>query len=535
MIKQLRPYQAEALQNLRLALKKSTHPLLVNASVGAGKSLIIASLLQILERANWRALCLTMNSTLIQQNAETYRDQGGTCGIFCAGLKFRESDKNIIFASPHSIAKSIVNNKHIKNIQFNLIIIDEAHNINPHDRKSMYMRILNHYGLMAQTDQYSFRIVGLTGTPYRGKSISIVGPEQLFKQEVCNISTSWLISQGYLVPPIFKKTNVDSFDMKDIHVDKTGKFKHKDLQEAVDKNKRLTGYIMDEIKYIVESERNGAFIFASTVQHAKECMQNLPLEQSACVTAETPHEERKLILTKAKNGQIKYLINVATLLVGVDVPNFDVCAWLRPTESLVLFTQGIGRVLRLSEGKKDAWILDYAGNLERHGDIDDPIINDALGQKEKDDPDYCIYCSTCNTLNKVTARRCIGIDNEKRCNYYFTFKECDHCGIQNDITARHCRDCLGELIDPNKKLKDSTIMEVQVISASYWVARHIATNTPIINVKYLIKGDTKGSNVMFESFWTSSEKAKNIMYGRFLKQHVDEPSQYYFQCQNIDL
>ena len=65
-------------------------------------------------------------------------------------------------------------------------------------------------------------------------------------------------------------------------------------------------------------------------------------------------------------------------MVGVDVPYFDVCAWLRPTESLILFIQGIGRVLRLHPSKQNALILDYAGNVERHGHIDDAIINAAL-------------------------------------------------------------------------------------------------------------------------------------------------------------
>lgn len=85
-MKILRPYQQEVVDKLRVRLRETEHPLLVNASVGSGKSLIISSLLQIIERAGWRALCLTMNSTLIRQNAETYIEQGGHAGIYCAAL-----------------------------------------------------------------------------------------------------------------------------------------------------------------------------------------------------------------------------------------------------------------------------------------------------------------------------------------------------------------------------------------------------------------------------------------------------------------
>ena len=226
LIKTLRPYQQEALNTLRKRLRETPHPLLVNASVGAGKSLIIASLLHIIEKANWRALCLTMNSTLIQQNAETYESQGGNPGIFCAGLGERNISSHVIFGSPHSVVQGIKKGKKIKDIPFNLIVVDEAHNINHLDRSSMYMRILNHYGLMAQADQYSFRVVGLTGTPYRGKANTIVGEDEYFKEEVCNISSSWLIDNGFLVPPLFQKTTVEGFDMKKIRVDNTGKKKH---------------------------------------------------------------------------------------------------------------------------------------------------------------------------------------------------------------------------------------------------------------------------------------------------------------------
>lgn len=546
MVKELRPYQKEAFDKLRTRLKETTQPLLVNASVGAGKTIIISSLLRVIEKANWRALCLTMNSNLIEQNAESYIEQGGNCGIFCTGLGERDQNSKIIFASPHSVIQGIKKENKIKDARFNLIIVDEAHNINHNDKASMYMRILNHYGMSAQAEQYSFRVIGLTGTPYRGKNISIIGAYEYFKEETVSILMPWLIDNGYLVCPIFGKTNVDSFDMSTVRVDNSGKFKHKDLQEAIDRKERLTGEIMREVTQVVESGRNGAFIFASTVQHAYECMRSLPHEQAAIITAKTKAKDRKRILSQARAGVVKYLVNVATLLVGVDVPNFDVCAWLRPTESLTLYVQGIGRVLRLSPGKHDALVLDYAGNIDRHGDIDDPIINKAVATREAEQ-EYCMPCFECGAKNTIHARRCVGQikkvsqavtnvtnvtepEEYERCGYFFEFKECPSCQTQNDVTARHCRHCECELINPNDKLKrlgDGYVLDV--VEAKYWVSVQGNTSMPIVNVQY--KTNEKD---VFETYFVNSEKAKYVFYGKFVKQHVVESRSYFPDLMNLN-
>lgn len=537
MSKVLRPYQLEALTTLRKRLKETTHPLLVNASVGSGKSLLLSELLLTIERAGWRALCLTMNSTLIGQNAETYRIQGGNPGIYCAGLGEKNTTASVIFGSPHSVAQAIRNQDAIMSVPFQLIVIDEAHNLSPHEPDTMLMRIVNWYGYQAQLHGHKYRVVGLTGTPYRGKGISIVGPNEYFKEEVCSISTSWLIENGYLTKPYFGRTHVDSIDFSNCHVDSFGKFKHKDIEKALAKNERLTGEIMRELVSVIEGGRTGAFVFASTKNHCFECARSLPEGQWAVVTGDTPHDERIEILQKARDGVIKYLINVNVLTVGVDITSFDVAAFLRPTESLVLYTQAIGRILRLHYGKKSALILDWAGNLARHGDIDDPIINEALQPRDDDDEEERPFlCYTCQTYNSLYARRCCGMVDGKRCDHFFEFKSCPVCIVQsdlkarNDITARQCRSCGHELIDPNAKLtrhKPETY-SLNVIKAEYKVAPQGNTSFPIINAKYYCAGA-----MVYESHFTSSKKSQNIFYAKFLRNHLDNASDYYMHLSNI--
>ncbi len=527
MIKTLRPYQQSCLDTLRDCLRKTTTPLLVNASVGSGKSLILSELLLVMERAGYKALCLTMNSTLIQQNAETYRLQGGNPGIYCAGLGEKCIDKPVIFGSPHSISKGISSCSASKDIRFNLIIVDECHNINHNDPESMYMRILNWYGYQAQLHGYKYRIVGLTGTPFRGKGISIVGPNEFFKEQVCDITTSWLIEHGYLTKPHFGKTHVDSIDFSDCHVDSFGKFKHKDLEKALVKNERLTADIMRELQAV---KCNGIFIFASTKKHCEECLRSLPQHESAIITGDTPHHERKEILERAHEGNIKYLISVGCLVVGVDIPRFDVAAWLRPTESLVLYTQGIGRVLRLYPGKQSATVLDYAGNLDRHGDIDNPIINEALQPRKGDEEERPLLCYTCQTYNSLHARRCIGVVDNKRCDYYFQFKDCSSCSVSNDITARACRICDAELIDPNAKLTrlKAETYTLDVIEADYKVTVQGNTSWPLVNISYRCV-----NAMVYESYFTNSKKSQNITYAKFLRVHVSNASDYYMKIGNL--
>jgi DNA repair protein RadD len=399
----------------------------------------------------------------------------------------------------------------------------------------MFIRIWLHYRLMAQTEGYKYRIVGLTGTPYRGKNEYIVGDNQFFKEEICSITAPWLIEQGYLTKPSYGLTYVDSIDFSDVHVENTGKFKHKDLEIALSQNERLTGEIMREVVDVLnEGKHHGAFIFAATIKHCDECLRSLPEGQAAIITGDTPHDIREKLLIDAQAGHIKYLISVNCLMVGIDVPAYDICVWCRPTESLILYIQGIGRVLRLSPRKDRAIVLDYAGNIERHGDIDNPIINEAINNVSEDDPDYCIPCYVCNTNNKVTARRCRGVINKKRCEHFFEWKECPGCETENDITARHCRNCQYELIDPNAKLEKIKQLEIPfTVATMNW--RVHDRGYPFVQVEYKAYHPISGlPHSIYESYYVSNDRAANVFYGNFIKKHFDDGHQHYNYLQDLD-
>lgn len=529
----MRKYQQEAVQECWQALKRDDQPVLLMASVGAGKSLMLASILLTMQRSGKRALCLVNNAELVRNNCQTFIEQGGEASIYCAALGQKDSKATVVFGTPQSILNAINKKESIADIIFNIIIVDEAHAIDYLHARTGFMRILRHYKC-AYPDM---RVLGATGTNFRYKGSAIVGKECLFKSQVGNISTESLIKSGYLVDPDFEVDRKLVIDFSKVVIKPNGQFDQKQLEEVVEKSTRLTELICKQLVHIMETQRRyGVFIFATTKKHADEIMTHLPSNQSALILGDTPQEERTRILNEARKGTIKYLVNIAIISVGVDVPPYDTLAYLRPTESLVLLVQTMGRALRLSPGtdKRNALILDFAGNIERHADWDNPILLKAVKQTEDPEKPRVILCPKCSEYNTETARRCVGIstDSEKtRCDYYFEFKECpnESCEAKNDIAARHCRICKTEIIDPNAKLKlDTTahgLKELSVIHAKYAISD---TNSAFrINALYKCS-DSKGKIGFYhESYIPNSDKARHFFYGQFIKKHCKKPSDWY--------
>jgi len=327
-------------------------------------------------------------------------------------------------------------------------------------------------------------------------------------------------------------------DFSNVRIKQNGQFDQKQLETVVEKSARLTELICYQVVHIMQTQqRRGVFFFATTKKHAYEIMSHLPPEESAIILGDTPQDERTKILDKARTGEIKYLVNIAIISVGVDVPAYDTIAYLRPTESLVLLVQTMGRVLRLSPQtqKTNALVLDFAGNIERHSDWDNPILLEALKQTRDPEKPLVIICPRCAELNTDTARRCTGISHKSRCDYYFEFKKCPSpkCETQNDIAARHCRTCQAEIIDPNEKLSMELALapkELDVIGAEYTVA----DTKSFFQIKCVYKcKDIKGASVYhYESFTPSSPKARNVFYGQFVRKHCVNPSDWYLHLDN---
>jgi len=207
-------------------------------------------------------------------------------------------------------------------------------------------------------------------------------------------------------------------------------------------------------------------IFAATVKHAIEIQGYLDTSETALITGDTPGKERNELIQRFKARELRFLVNVSVLTTGFDAPHVDVIAILRPTESVSLYQQIVGRGLRLSEGKTDCLVIDYAGN---GFDLFYPEVGGRKG--ESDSVPVMVHCPQCDFANtfwgKVDeeghliehyGRKCWGFEldeNDQRvlCDYRFRFKECRHCGAENDIAARECNTCHEAIVDPDEQLK----------------------------------------------------------------------------------
>jgi len=522
MTKILRNYQADAVNECWQALKENDEPILLMASVGAGKSLMLAEILYTMQKADKRALCLVNNAELVRNNCDTFNEQGGHSSIYCAALHCKNSDAPVVFGTPLSILNGIKKNEPIAEIKFNIIVVDEAHAINHNNHRCSFMRILRYYKHQYQP----MRLLGATGTDFRFKGSAIVGDSCLFKTQVGNITTEQLIKEGYLVNPDFEVDDDLVIDFSNVKI-KNGQFDKKELANVVDENTRLTKLICKQVVHIMETQKRfGCFLFATTKKHAHEMLSYLPFEESALILGDTSQNERTRILNDARSGKIKYLVNISIISVGVDIPAYDTIAYLRPSESLVLIVQTMGRALRLSPAtdKSSALVLDFAGNIERHRDWDNPLLLKALGQTVDKEKDRVIECPQCQTLNTEFARRCIGHMDNGRCDYYFEFKDCPDCGIKNDIASRNCRKCEAELIDPNAKLSlniSRLTIDQDVEMVSYGITGSSTAFT--IHAAYT----TTDKTTLYERYRPTSEKAKKVFYGNFIRKHCDKPSEWY--------
>lgn len=467
---------------------------MIEAATGAGKSHLIAALAETIHvHTGKRVLCLAPSAELVTQNREKFLATGNKASMFSASAGAKELRHKVVFGSPLTVKNRI---SRFKN-EYAAVIVDEAHGLTP-TLKSI---------IDAMRDgNPNLRVIGTTATPFRMNDGYIfrlwpddkvnddyAAREPYFAKLVHRITAPTLIDMGFLTPPIVGTPEAQGYDTGDMQVNSRGQFDKADVDRAYHGKGRLTSQIVADVVDQCR-DRRGVMFFAATVQHAQEVMESLPPEMSAIVTGTTPKRERESILARFKSRRIKYLVNVAVLTTGFDAPHVDCIAILRKTESAGLFTQIIGRGLRISEGKENCLLLDYTTNIDDHfpdGDLFSPKI-EARQAKEKgegikaacpdcgyenefaanpdcadfdlDENGYCVDLNGQRVLTEYGplpahyGRRCLAQyktgpgGTYERCGYRWTSKECPECGEPNDIAARYCCKCKAEIVDPNEKL-----------------------------------------------------------------------------------
>lgn len=358
----LRDYQHAAVEAVYDHLRaRDDNPCVVIPTAG-GKTPVIATICKdAVGRWGGRVLVLAHVKELLEQTADKLR---AVCpevpfGVYSAGLKRRDRTEPVIVAGIQSVWK-----KACEFDPFNLVIVDEAHLIAP-EGDGMYRQFLDD----ARTVNPQLRVIGCTATPYRLKSGSICTLEGILNHVCYEVGVRELIVRGYLCP-LVSKAGQTRFDTSGLHA-RGGEFVADEVEDLMNQE-ALVRAACAEIAEATQA-RNACLIFASGVRHGRHIAEVLQREHGiACgfVCGETPTEERDATLARFKTGELKYLCNVNVLTTGFDAPHIDGVALLRPTLSPGLYYQMVGRGFRLHPSKANCLVLDFGGNVLRHGPVD---------------------------------------------------------------------------------------------------------------------------------------------------------------------
>lgn len=510
----LRYYQKAADEASIDWMKKSTEPALIEAFQGAGKSLIIASIAKkVREMSGKYVLCLVPSATLLKQNAEKFKALGEHVSMFSASLKSKSLRYPCVLATPMSVKNSLDKFK----IQFSAVILDEADRsltptilyiIDKLREKNPNLRVLGLTGTpFTMNGGYIYRLT-VDGKAWPDTKAK----DPYFAKQVYKIGRRELTEEGFIVPIEFGEISAERYDTESLALNSMNKFDSKEVDRVfVGQGRKTASIVADAVNRALPGGR--VIFFAATIQHAKEVFASLPAWNSAIVTGDNEKEVKDEI-KKYKAGEKRYIVCVNMLTVGFDDPGTHTIVVMRKTESSALYLQIIGRTVRpiyadgydleTKEGrlasiaaspKKYGLILDYTDNPDFHfvdHDIDSPKISakKASGGGEG----LNVICPDCGTENEFTARpnpdgfmkdkygffldlmgeridtpygpmpshmgrRCFGMQlvlgKLERCLYRWSPKKCPHCFADNDIAARYCIECKGEIVDPNNSLIDT--------------------------------------------------------------------------------
>lgn len=359
---QLRPYQTEAEQSIfDYFATKQGNPLVV-LPTGAGKSLTMAAFIKraIEQYPSTRIILLTHVKELIEQDAAAivrYWPEA-PIAIWSASVGQKRKDQ-ITVAGIQSI--------HRLPAKFggtDLVIIDEAHLVSKKS-DTMYGRFLD--GLR----QYnaSLKVIGFTATHYRMDSGLLTdGDHRIFTDVSYEAHVGDLIKAGYLCP-LVAKNGATKADLSDVHT-RGGEFVANELQAAMDKSDLING-ALDEVA-VYAHDRQHILGFCSGIEHAAHCAEAARARgwTAEYVDGTMNKTEREAKIIAFTSGRVRFLFNAMLLSTGFDYPAVDCVVMLRPTKSTGLYVQIMGRGLRLHKDKENTLVLDFAGNVERHGPID---------------------------------------------------------------------------------------------------------------------------------------------------------------------
>lgn len=405
-----RPYQEAALTAILsyFASGKTGNPVIAHPT-GVGKSLLPAVFMERVLKIwpNQRFILATHVKELIQQNSEVLKIHWpeAPLGIYSAGLKSRQVANSIVYGGIQSMAKNPAWFGH-RDIMF----IDEGHLVSDNEN-SQYLTFIATLKLINPV----MKIIGMSATPFR-MSMGYLTEGKIFTDIIHDLTSTdnfnKLIADGYMSTLVPKRTHTE-LDVSNVKI-QNGDFVGSQLQAAVDVDK----ITYNGLKETVEAghNRRSWLIFASGIEHAEHiasCLGSFGINCAAVHSKQSAEYNDKAIAA-FKSGELRAISNYSKLTTGFNCPEIDLIADFRPTLSIPLHIQKLGRGTRTAPGKQNCLVLDFSRNVPRLGPINDPIIPKKKDGKPGDVP--VKICPECGTYNHTKVRYCTN------CNAEFQFQ-----------------------------------------------------------------------------------------------------------------
>lgn len=444
---ELRDYQVALVGGIKRAIAGGKRSIVCVAPTGAGKTTIFSHITTGASAKGKKVLLLAHRQELVSQGADTLGRFGLRHEVIAPtavrsaiavnhvrgfGRQLIDPTSDVRVASVQTLSGRLAKMKWVPDI----IIVDEGHHCT---QGSTWGKVLAHYRAVNP----DLLVLLFTATPIRldGKGLG-EGHGGYADHMVIGPSIGELIERGFLCQPIVYAPP-NALNLAGIRT-KFGDYAKGDIEEAVDK-KTITGDAVEHYRKICPGEP--AVAFCVSIAHAEHVAEEFRQAgfRAVAVNGSTPDAERRKILAGLGNGTVDVVTSADLIGEGVDIPSVRCAILLRPTMSLSLYIQQVGRCLRPAPGKPNAIILDHVGNSLAHGLIDEDrnelwtlegLKKKKRKAKDEQEAATAVRCPKCFALHRPEP-------------------SCPNCGhIYPVMSGRKLEQTEGELVEITDDMKE---------------------------------------------------------------------------------
>jgi superfamily II DNA or RNA helicase len=432
---QLRDYQERAIEGVRVSFREGNKRTLLVSPTGSGKTLMFSYISAGMARNDKRIVIIAHRRELIKQISAALKNVGVRHGILVGG-SIGIPKTNVIVASVFTLARRLT--------RFpapDLLIGDEAHHFTP---DSTWGKVVKAFP--------NARVLGVTATPERldGKGLGL-----LFDDMVMGPTVAELTEQGFLSPAeVYAPSKPDLSRVRT----RMGDYVTSDIEGEMDKPS-ITGSAVTHYTKLAAGRR--AVAFCVSVKHAKDVAADFRKAgySASHVDGGMDDAERDGVLAKFGTGEIQILTSCDLISEGFDLPAIEVAILLRPTKSLSMYLQQVGRAIRPSPGKEKTIVLDHCGNTATHGFIDEHrewVLTTEKARKKKDGEAAPAVrtCPSCYAMHRPSP-------------------ECPKCGHVYKINSRKIEQREGDLVQISRADDAKKAAAVTDINRRYQVLVNI--------------------------------------------------------------